>query len=350
MRCRLLDRITQLDPGKHIQATKRLHASERYLEDHFPNFPIMPGVLMLEAMVQAAHWLVRKTDEFAHSMVTLKEVRNVKFSGFLEPDQDLEIRADIKKQDGPLTTLMARGEVDGNTVVSGRLILETWELGDKYPARASSRDFVLRKVREQFERVATGAPEVPTHTGLSMRWLWIDRFVEFVRGERSAAIKNVSLSEEPLSDYPAGFPMLPPSLIIEGMAWAGGILANDHRGFRDRTVLAKVNRAVFHRPALPGDQLRYTAVLEGTEAEGAFIRGTSHVGDQLQAEIDLFLAHLGDRFQEVAEDLIDPADMLATLRVFGMYDVARTASGEPLEVAEKLLEGEQQAQAAAPAG
>jgi hypothetical protein len=97
-----------------------------------------------------------------------------------------------------------------------------------------------------------------------------------------------------------------------------------------------VNRAVFHRPALPGDQLRYTAVLEGIEAEGAFIRGTSHVGDQLQAEVDLFLAHLGDRFEEVAEDLIDPADMLASLRVFGLYDVGRTPSGEPLDVAEKL--------------
>lgn len=345
MRCRLLDRITQLEPGKHIQATKRLHASERYLEDHFPNFPLMPGVLMLEAAVQAAHWLVRKTDEFAHSMVTLKEARNVKFSGFLEPNQDLELQADIKKQDGPLTTLMVRGEVDGNTVVSGRLILETWELGERYPERASSRDFVVRKVREQFERVATGAPEVPVHGGLSMRWMWIDRFVEFIRSERSVAIKNVSLSEEPLSDYPPGFPMLPPSLIIEGMAWTGGILANDHRGFRDRTVLAKINRAVFHRPALPGDQLRYTAILEGTEAEGAFIRGTSHVGDELQAEIDLFLAHLGDRFQDDAQDLIDPADMLATLRLFGMYDVARTATGEPLEVAEKLLAGER-AQAA----
>jgi 3-hydroxyacyl-[acyl-carrier-protein] dehydratase len=344
MRCRLLDRITQLEPGHHIEAAKRLSASERYLEDHFPNFPIMPGVLMLEALYQAAHWLVRKTDDFAHSMVTLKEARNVKFSGFLEPGQDLVIRADIKQQDGPLTTLMARGEVDGNNVVSGRLILETWELGDSYPHRAAIRDYLLRKVRQQFERVAAGLPEEPPHLGLSMRWLWIDRFVEFVRGERSAAIKNVSLSEEPLSDYPPGFPMFPPTLIIEGMAWTGGILANDHRAFRERTVLAKVNRAVFHRPALPGDQLRYTAVLEGIEAEGAFIRGTSHVGDQLQAEVDLFLAHLGDRFEHVAEDLIEPADMLATLRVFGLYDVGRTSSGEPLDVAEKLLEGERRAQ------
>jgi 3-hydroxymyristoyl/3-hydroxydecanoyl-(acyl carrier protein) dehydratase len=113
---------------------------------------------------------------------------------------------------------MARGEVDGNTVVSGRLILEASELGDMYPHRAASRDYVMRAVRQQFERVAAGLPEDPLPgLGLSMRWLWIDRFIEFVRSERSAAIKNVSLSEEPLSDYPPGFPMLPPTLIIEGL-------------------------------------------------------------------------------------------------------------------------------------
>jgi 3-hydroxyacyl-[acyl-carrier-protein] dehydratase len=204
MRCRLIDRITQLEPGQHIEAVKRLSATERYLEDHFPNFPIMPGVLMLEAMYQAAHWLVRKTDDFAHSMVTLKEARNVKFSGFLKPGQDLVIPPRSRSKMVLCTTLMARGEVDGKTVVSGRLIVERLELADRYPNRAASRDYLLRKVRRQFERVAAGLPEDPPGSGLSMRWLWIDRFVEFVRGERSAAIKNVSLTEEPLSDYLAG--------------------------------------------------------------------------------------------------------------------------------------------------
>ena len=180
-----------------------------------------------------------------------------------------------------------------------------------------------------------------------MRWMWLDRFVEFVRGERAVAIKNVSLSEEPLSDYLPGFPVLPCSLIVEGLAWAGGILANDQCGFRERTVLAKVNRAMFHRPAMPGDQLRYSVALEAIEAEGAFIRGTSHVGDELQAEVELFLAHLPEQFDGVEGDLFEPAETLALMRTFGMYDVGRTAAGEPLDVAAKLLDGERRAQAAA---
>ncbi len=307
----------------------------------------MPGVLMLETMFQAAYWLVRKTEDFAHSVVLLKEARNVKFTGFVKPDQDLVVTADIKKQQGNCTTLMARGTVDGEVVVSARLVLESFQLADRYPSRAATHDYMMRRVRSQFDRVAAGLPENPPNKGLAMRWSWLDRYTEFIRGERAVAIKNVALSEEPLSDYLPGFPVLPNSLIVEGMAWAGGMLTGDMRGFQERVVLAKVNKAVFHRPAVPGDQLTYTAVIEGLEDEGAFIRGTSHIGDELQAEIDLFLAHLGDRVKEVEGDLIDPETMLATLHTFGVYDVGRTPEGEPIDVPEKLLEAERQAQAAA---
>jgi 3-hydroxyacyl-[acyl-carrier-protein] dehydratase len=346
MRFRHIDQITALESGKHIEGVKRLTLAERYLEDHFPRFPVMPGVLMLETMFQAAYWLVRATDDFSHSVVLLKEARNVKFSGFVKPDQDLVVTADIKKQQGDTTTLMARGTVDGEVVVSARLLLETLHLSDRYPQRAATEDYLLRHVRQQFDRVKSGAPEDPPNRGLAMRWSWIDRFTEFVRGERSVAIKNVSLSEEPISDYLPGFPVLPNSLIVEGMAWAGGILTSDARNFQERVVLAKVNKAVFHLPARPGDQLTYTAVLDGIEAEGAFIRGTSHIGGELQAEIDLFLAHLGDRFDEVQGDLIAPETMLATLYTFGVYDIARTPEGEPLAPPEKLLEAERRANAA----
>ncbi len=347
MRFRCIDRITKLEPGRHIEAVKHLTGDERYLDDHFPKLPLMPGVLMLETMYQAGLWLVRRTENFTHSVVLLNEARNVKFSGLVQPGQSLVVTADIKKQEGNRTTVAALGMVDGNVVVSARLVIEAFQLADRYPRRADTENYLLREVRKQFARVLSGTPEHPTNPGLSVRWMWLDRFVEFVRGQRSVAIKNVSLAEEPLSDYLPGFPVLPCSLIVEGLAWTGGILANDQRGFRERMVLAKVNRAVFHRPALPGDQLRYSAVLEAISAEGAFIRGTSHVGDELQAEADMFLAHLPERFEGLEGDLVDPAEMLALLRTFGMYDVGRTPTGEPLDVAEKLLEGERKAQAAA---
>ncbi len=347
MRFRLIDRITQLEPGKRVEAVFHLSGDERCLEDHFPKLPLMPGVLMLEAMYQAAAWLVRRTEDFAHSIVVLAEARNVKFSGLVEPGQTLVVTADIKKQEGDRTTLVAQGTVDGKVVASARLVVEAFHLGDRYPKRADARDYLMRELRLQFDRVMSGTPEHPGSHGPSMRWMWLDRFTEFTRGQRAVAIKNVSLTDDAMSDYVPSFSVLPCSMIVEGLAWTGGILANDQRGFRERMVLAKVNKAVFHRLALPGDQLRYTAVLEGIEAEGAFVRGTSHVGDELQAEIDLFLAHLPEGHEGIDGDLVDPAETLALMRSFGLYDVGRTPTGEPLDVAEKLLEGERAAQAAA---
>ena len=170
MRFRLIDRITQLEVGQHIEAVKQLSAAERYLEDHFPRFPIMPGVLMLEAMYQAGHWLVRKTEEFAHTVVALKEARNVKFSGFVKPGQTLLVTADVKKQEGNLTTLTTQGTVDGKTVVTARLVVEAFQLADRYPHRAATHDYLMRNVRQQFERVVAGAPEDPPSVGLYMRW------------------------------------------------------------------------------------------------------------------------------------------------------------------------------------
>ena len=109
MKFLLLDRILDLQPGQYITAHKALTRAEEYLDDHFPKLPIMPGVLMLEAMYQASAWLVRATDDFAHSMVVLHEVRNVKYNGLVEPGQLLEMRAEILKRNDDLTTLKTEG-------------------------------------------------------------------------------------------------------------------------------------------------------------------------------------------------------------------------------------------------
>lgn len=153
MRFTQIDRIINLEPGKSITAIKCLSLAEAYLGDHFPLFPVMPGVLMLEAMYQTGAWLIRSSEDFAHAVVLLKEARNVKYAEFVKPGQVLTITAEILKQDSENSTLKTTGSVDGQTAVSARLILERFNLTDRDPACEWADAYGRRKLREIFRNL-----------------------------------------------------------------------------------------------------------------------------------------------------------------------------------------------------
>ncbi len=126
-----------------------------------------------------------------------------------------------------------------------------------------------------------------------MRWIWIDTFVEFVSGQRASAVKNVTRAEEHLYDCPAGLAVFPPSLMIEGMAQTAGILVGEARGFRENVVLAKIRQASFEDYAVPGDQLRYDAVLESLDERAGITSGTVLKQGERIGQVDLIFSHLG---------------------------------------------------------
>ena len=126
-----------------------------------------------------------------------------------------------------------------------------------------------------------------------MRWIWIDKFVEFESGRRAVALKNVTLAEDHLHDHVPGYPIHPPSLMIEGMAQTGGVLVGEAFDFKEKVVLAKVTRATFHCHVVPGDQIRLEAVVVGEiRPEGASIEGRITCNGRLVAEIEMMYAHL----------------------------------------------------------
>ncbi|MBT5019192.1 beta-hydroxyacyl-ACP dehydratase [Planctomicrobium sp.] len=125
-----------------------------------------------------------------------------------------------------------------------------------------------------------------------MRWFWIDKFIEFESGKQAKSVKNVSLSEEHLHDHFPGFPVMPCSLIIEGMAQTGGILLGETHKFKYLVFLAKVPKFKSHRPSRPGDQLIYTATLTDARDEGGMTTVTAHCGEELVAEAEIVFAHL----------------------------------------------------------
>jgi 3-hydroxyacyl-[acyl-carrier-protein] dehydratase len=133
MRFTLLDRVLAVEPGKSITAIKALSLSEEYLGDHFPRFPVMPGVLMLESMTQAAAWAIRLGEDFAHSIVVLREARNVKYGDFVEPGNVLTVTAEIQSQEGPLVKVKASGTIGARTSLTARLVLERYNMADRLP-------------------------------------------------------------------------------------------------------------------------------------------------------------------------------------------------------------------------
>ncbi|MEM6471662.1 MAG: 3-hydroxyacyl-ACP dehydratase FabZ family protein [Planctomycetota bacterium] len=159
MKYRQLDRIVSLDPGKRIVAERTLRSEEEYLKDHFPRFPVMPGVMMLEALHQAAVWMIRTEDDFVMPIVHLREARNVKFGDFLSPGETLQITAErVKEVDGILTVkaVAAKGE---RVTVSARLLLERSSSSE--PPETGTDQDVAERVKNQFHELFGESP-LPT--------------------------------------------------------------------------------------------------------------------------------------------------------------------------------------------
>ena len=147
----LVDRITELTPGQSISAIKNVSLAEEYLQDHFPGFSILPGVFMVESMVQTCAWLSRVTDGFAYSTVMLKQARAVKFNNFLKPGQTLSISATMKKNDDATATFQVKGTVGDLSAVSAKLTLSKQNLADHRPDMADSDQRMLASMKELYE-------------------------------------------------------------------------------------------------------------------------------------------------------------------------------------------------------
>lgn len=147
-----------------------------------------------------------------------------------------------------------------------------------------------------------------------MRWLWIDRFLKFESGKSARAVKNLSLAEDLYRDHWPGYPVMPASLMIEGLAQTGGILVGEANDFREKVVLAKITSARFAREALAGETLIYDATIVTLRPEGASIVGQIHgvpggspipetFAEPPFGEVEIFFAHLDQaRSQQVFGD------------------------------------------------
>jgi 3-hydroxyacyl-[acyl-carrier-protein] dehydratase len=133
-----------------------------------------------------------------------------------------------------------------------------------------------------------------------MRWIWIDKFIAFTPKESATAIKAVTLAEEHLHDLYPGYPIVPHSLIVEGMAQTAGILVGEARDFKEKVILAKIGRATFHRLTRPGDVLQFAARIDQLSEQGASITGAVTVDGQPVAEIEMMFSHIDQNMAGLA--------------------------------------------------
>ena len=160
-----------------------------------------------------------------------------------------------------------------------------------------------------------------------MRWIWIDRFLEFHSGKSARALKNLSLAEDYFADHFPGYPVMPGALILEGLAQTGGVLVGEVNDFREKVILAKIPSARFHGDALAGQRLIYEAEIAHLRTEGAAVRGRVLADGELLAEADIFFAHLD---QSRSRQLFGDHNFVFTGELKHMLELAKAAaSGAP---------------------
>ena len=146
----LIDKIVSLEEGKTLTAVKCVSLAEEYLGDHFPTFPVLPGVLLLQGLVESASWLVRKTESFAHSMVLLQEARNVKYKSFLAPGSRIEYTVQAKAIEENVSSFTGCGVADGEKILEARFGLRHFNLSDRSPAMAAVDAQVIQAMKNRF--------------------------------------------------------------------------------------------------------------------------------------------------------------------------------------------------------
>ena len=153
MKFHLVDRIESIEPGRRIVTIKALSLAEEYLADHFPAFPVLPGVLMIEAMVQSAAWLVRVQQDFARSVVVLRVARNVKYAHFVQPGNILRCEVTAVEIAEYAARFKAAGFVGDRQAVSGRLELACFDLAGRPGCGAETDEAIREDLRRRFRLI-----------------------------------------------------------------------------------------------------------------------------------------------------------------------------------------------------
>jgi 3-hydroxyacyl-[acyl-carrier-protein] dehydratase len=156
MRFILIDKITALEPGKILTAVKSVSLAEEYLADHFPIFPVLPGVLLLEGLIESASWLVRHNNQFAQSMVLLESARNVRYKSFAAPGMQIQYTVNAKVIEDNTSSFTGVGRCGDEEIVSAQFTMRHFNLADENPKMAMVDGQVLEQMKARWKLLWQG--------------------------------------------------------------------------------------------------------------------------------------------------------------------------------------------------
>ncbi len=154
MKFYLIDKVHEITPQR-IVAVKSVSLAEEYLADHFPTFPVLPGVMMLEALTQAAAWLLWTASGFSKSIAVLKEARNLRYGNFVAPGNTLRLEVDLFKPTDTGAVFKANGLIDGQQALTGRIELAYFNLADKQPELAATDQRLIAHHKRRWDILMT---------------------------------------------------------------------------------------------------------------------------------------------------------------------------------------------------
>jgi len=119
----LVDRITEYEPNKYVKGYKNITINEQFFCGHFPNCPVMPGVLQIEALAQLSGAMVLTLPQYKNKLALFAGIDKARFKKVVRPGDKFEMESELLKAKGPIVKAIARGYVDGQLAVEAELIV-----------------------------------------------------------------------------------------------------------------------------------------------------------------------------------------------------------------------------------
>lgn len=152
----LIDKITTLESGRRLTAVKSVSLAEEYLADHFPTFPVLPGVLLLEGLIESAAWLVREYQNFSNSMVLLESAANVKYKSFAAPGMQIHYAVTATAIEQNTSSFKGVGTCGEESIVEAKLTLRHFNLADENPRLAGTDGIIVENLKQRWKLLYNG--------------------------------------------------------------------------------------------------------------------------------------------------------------------------------------------------